>query len=166
MRFDRFGFVPQLIQARWEFGKLASEEVPPFAQNALELGYDGKYTRRIAGLTQPTNSDLQPLMPRFLAELGINKPTSRENAAFVLARYVAQGIIDGRVQPYEGARFISREIADELGQNLPDELIPFIGYASDYEDCVSYSGDPADRRGKIDRDIIENARILVTALAR
>lgn len=160
MRFDVLPFSPQLIQARWEFGKLPSEEVPRLAQDALEFGYDGKYIRRIAGLESPDSFDLQPLMPGFLAELGVTSKLSQRDAGLALARLVAQAIVDGRVKPYDGARFIWREIEVELWPNPPKELLCFTGNASEYEDCEFYSKHPEDVRKKIANDIMQDAREL------
>ncbi|MFI5117195.1 MAG: hypothetical protein ACHP8B_10925 [Terriglobales bacterium] len=160
MRFELLPFSPQLIQARWEFGKLPSEEAPRLAQDALELGHDGKYTRRIAGLIQPNWFDLEPLMAGFLAELGVETKLSREQAAMALARSVAQAIAEGRVQPYEGARFIWREIVNELWPNPPKSLMWFVGGASEYEDCEFYSQHPEETRREIEQGILEAAREL------
>lgn len=81
MRFERLPFSPQLIQARWTLDHLPSEDAPTLAQDALELGYDGKYVRRIAGLIGPDHADLLPLMPGFLLEMGISAPLQKEEAA-------------------------------------------------------------------------------------
>jgi hypothetical protein len=78
MRFDRLPFSPELIQARWVLGKLPSEDVPKLAQDALEFGHDGKNVRRIAGLIRPNQADLLPLMPGFLAEMGLSASLARE----------------------------------------------------------------------------------------
>ncbi|HWR16110.1 MAG TPA: hypothetical protein VN577_14880 [Terriglobales bacterium] len=166
MRFDLLPFSPQLIQARWEFGKLPSEELPRLAQDALELGYDGKYTRRIAGLESPDSFDLQPLMPGFLAELGVTSKLSQRNAGMALARLVAQAIVDGRVKPYDGARFIWREIEVELWPNPPEELLCFVGNASEYEDSEFYSEQPEDDRKTIAEEIIRGARELAATAAQ
>jgi hypothetical protein len=165
MRFDLLPFSAQLIQARWEFDQLPSEELPRLAQDALELGFDGKCTRRIAGLIQPNRADLQPLMAGFLAELGIMTKLSREQAGLELARLVAQAIIEGKITPYEGASFIWRQVANGLSYR-PKELMPFVGNASEYEDCGSYSQNHEETRRKIDEDIVQDARQLVTEITR
>lgn len=161
MRFDVLPFSPQLIQARWEFGKLPSEELPRLAQDALELGYDGQYTRRIAGLIHPDSFDLQPLMPGFFAELGVTATLPRREAGLTLAKLVAQAIVDCRVNPYQGARFIWREIVNELRTDAPKELLSFVGNASEYEDCEFYNQHPEGVRKKIANDITRDARELV-----
>jgi len=163
VRFDGFEFSPKLIQARWTFGRLPSEEAPLLAQTALELGYDGKFTRRLAGEMNPTFYDLQPLMPGFLAELGIQESISKEEAAHVLARFIAQAIVDGRVKPYVGASYIWREIVRDLYPNAPKELMPYVGNASDYEDCHYFvgCGSPNDIRREIEDGIIQYSRELL-----
>jgi hypothetical protein len=86
MRFERLPFSPRLIQARWVLDKLPSEEVPRLAQDALESGYDGKNVRRIAGLTQTDRAELLPLMPGFLAEMGVAATLPRDEAGWLVAR--------------------------------------------------------------------------------
>jgi hypothetical protein len=161
MRFGRLPFSPQLIQARWVLDKLPSEEVPRLAQDALEIGYDGKNMRQIAGLMQPNNAELQPLVPGFLAEMGLAATLSREEAGWLLARLVAEAISEARITPYEGARFIWREIANELWPNQQHPLLSFVGRASEYEDCESYSQHPEKTRRQIEEEIIKDARALL-----
>jgi hypothetical protein len=161
MRFDRLQFSPQLIHARWTLGKLPSEEAPSLAQDALEFGHDGKNVRRIAGLMRPNQADLLPLMPSFLAEMGVSAPLAREQAAWLLARLIAKGISERRVTPYEGARFIAYEIVNEVWPNQQHPLLSFVGLASDYEDCESYSQHPDKRRREIDEKIVEEARAVL-----
>jgi hypothetical protein len=161
MRFDALPFSPQLVQARWEFGNLPSEELPRLAQDALENGYDGANTRRIAGLINPDQFDLQPLMQGFLAELGLATKPTREEAALALARFVAQAILERKVGAYEGARFIWLDIVIEMWPNQPNALESFVGNASEYEDCVFYSQHPEEVRKKIERDIFEAAQELI-----
>lgn len=161
MRFERLPFSPHLIQARWVLGKLPSEQVPRLLQDALEIGYDGKNVRRIAGLMQPNKAELEPLMPGFLAEMGAATTLSREAAGWLLARFVAEGISEARITPYEGARFIWREIVNELWPNQPHPLLSFVGCASEYEDCESYSQHLEETRREIEQNIIEDARALL-----
>jgi hypothetical protein len=163
MRFDRLNFSPQLIQARWTLGKLPSEEAPSLAQDALEFGYDGKNVRRIAGLIRPVGADLLPLMPGFLTEMGISKPLTDEEAAWTLARLVANGISEGRITPYEGANFIWRDLVNQVWPNQQHPLLSLVAWASDYEDCESYTDRPEHRRQEIEEEIVKEARLLVSS---
>lgn len=161
MRFEQLPFSPQLIQARWTLAKLASEDAPKLAQGALEVGFDGKNIRRIAGLINPNHADLLPLIPGFFAEMGIAVPMGREEAAWSLARLIAEAISEGQITPYEGAKFIWRDIVNEVWPNEQHPLLSFVGCASDYEDCESYSQHPEGRRREIEQEIIEDARALL-----
>ncbi len=160
MRFERLPFSPRLIQARWVLYELPSEDLPRLAQDALESGYDGKNIRRMAGLMQPNRADLLPLMPGFLAEMGVAATLSSDEAGRLLARLVAQGISEGQITPYEGARFIWK-IFNALWPNQQHRLLSFVGHASEYEDCESYSQHPEKTRLQIEQDIIEDARALL-----
>jgi hypothetical protein len=163
MRFDRLPFSPELIQARWVLGKLPSEDVPKLAQDALEFGHDGKNVRRIAGLIRPNQADLLPLMPGFLAEMGLSASLAREQAAWLLARLIAKSISERRITPYGGARFIAYEIVSDVWPNQRHPLLSFVGLASDYEDCESYSHYPDRRRREIDEDIFKAARAFLVS---
>ena len=85
---------------------------------------------------------------------------------------IAQAIVEGQVRPYEGARFIAYEVANSLwGNDLQREFVPFIGLASEYEDCEHYiqhpedcrflSQTPAEIRRELEHQIIEAARNFV-----
>jgi hypothetical protein len=67
-------------------------------------------------------------------------------------RFWATEIIDGNLTPYEGARLIWWHGYLELG--CPDELTPFVGLASEWED------DP-DHRSLHEQDIVNEARQLI-----
>jgi hypothetical protein len=45
----------KLVAARWYLGDLSGEEMPAIACQALELGYDGKNLRRLAGTYESCN---------------------------------------------------------------------------------------------------------------
>jgi len=162
MQFKLLPFSPQLVQAGWEFGNLPSEDFPRIAQEALEAGFDGRCIRRIAGLTRPTRGDLQSLMGEFLQELGVETNLSRQEAGRVLARIAARAIAQGRISPYEGAVFIGYEIGNALS-DLRNEFVPFVGLASEYEDCGPYSGHSEQTRRKIEQEILNEARELAVS---
>lgn len=159
MLLNQLPFSPELIHARWEFGKVPTEDIPKLAQDALERGYDGDNIRKVAGLVAPTYFDLQPLKNGFLTELGITQELGKREAGLLLARMIADGIAKGHIAPYDGASFIWREIANELWHpEAPQELLPFIGEASEYEDCQFYAKNPDEVRREIERHIVELAR--------
>ena len=157
MNFRLLPFSPKLAQAGWEFGNLPGEEFPRIAQEALEAGFDGRCTRRIAGLIMPTRGDLQPLMQGFLRELGVEPNLSRQEAGRLLARIVAAAIVAGRISPYEGAVAIGYDIGNAV-RDLRKEFLSFVGLASEYEDCGPYSGQPTQIQCEIEQKIVDEAR--------
>lgn len=146
--FDVFTFSPQLIQARWQFDELPSEEAPIIGIDALELGFDGKYIRRLAGLIRPTTSEVDPLMPGFLNELGVTTTVQRTEAGMTLALFVAEAIADGQLEPFTGAIYIWVHIVNQMYPKPPLELLPFVGAASEYEDA-EWSNPPDEGRRKL-----------------
>jgi hypothetical protein len=158
MLLDQLPFSPQLIQAGWVLQKLPSERFPKFAVTALEKGYDGNYVRRVAGLDHPVNSDLLPLMPGFLNDLGLQGTLSVDEAGWILTRLIARGICDEQIRPYDGARYIWKEVVNCLWPNQQHPLLKFVGTAVQYEECESYSKNPEAIRREIDAEIIADAR--------
>src|ERR1035441_406346 len=78
-------FDPRLLQARWVLGGISAEELTVQAFSALERGFEGMALQQLAGLTQPTFSDLGTLPERVFADMGL-RPVDREQAvAFLLA---------------------------------------------------------------------------------
>jgi hypothetical protein len=142
---------------------LPSDDAPRIAQEALEHGYDGVATRKLAGLIRPIWSELNTLVPEFLTELGAAEALNEEDAGRLLAREVAKAIADGRVAPYDGARFLWREINIKLWPNGPSDLLPFVGLASEYEDCEYYGGNTKAIRAELAHQIVEQAREFIAS---
>jgi hypothetical protein len=155
-------FSPQLIQARWLLEMLPSDEAILAAQEALETGYDGPNVRRLAGLVLPNRFELEALMPEFLADMGIKGKLSKQEAGWALGCIIANSITEGRIRPYEGARFIWREIINEVWpNNAPEPLLKFLGGASEYEDCECYSNDLSETRRQIEQQIVKDSHALI-----
>ena len=133
MRFDLFPFSPQLIQARWVWH--------PALCSGKEIEVD---MREVTGID---DAGRELLVAMHVAG----------------ARLVAEGIVEAWISPYEGARFIWREIVNELWPNQQHPLLAFVGSASEYEDCNTYSGNPEETRRQIAQDIIEDARALLSS---
>jgi hypothetical protein len=136
--------------ARMVLGKLTSEEAIAEASSALDRGI---YSEALGLLlyAEPVWSEVGPLFSRSLSELGIRVPT-RERASLVLAREEARRIVSGEVSPYDGARRIWWEVANEEGAS--PSLLAFVGYASEWEDDQVH-------RPEYDALILEEARCLV-----
>lgn len=66
MSFDR-----EQIEARIALDLIASVDMPQIAQDALEAGFDGPATLRLAILERPTYFEVAEVLPRVLNELGL-----------------------------------------------------------------------------------------------
>jgi hypothetical protein len=141
----------ELAQALWQIGKLSAEKLPDVAIQALRRGFDGSALRELAGLQKPTKQDIGDLFDRALKEVEC-LPISKREASLIVAKNIAQEIINGNIEPYEGARRIWWDIWDQ-NREL-DELKVFVGLASGYEDEPNH-------QQKYANDIIKEARKLI-----
>jgi hypothetical protein len=138
------------IVAEWYLGLYPPEKMPMLAAWALEQGFDGTALRELAGRTNATYSDERDLIERALRELG-REPLDLSNAGRLLATLLCQQIVSGTTSPYQGASRIWA-IYDRCG--MPKSLIPFVGFASEWED------DP-EHRDHYDKLIAEAAKKLL-----
>ncbi len=115
-------FDPNLFVAEWYCGLNLPEDMPAFAADALEAGFDGPALRRLAGLVKPTSWDVGNLFLDAIDEIGVIEVRNREQAIFRLAKVVAKKILDGSMDALEGAQRLSR-YAMEAG--YPDGLAEF-----------------------------------------
>jgi hypothetical protein len=143
------------IAADWlALGKLRSEDAIAAASSALDRGV---YSESLGLLLyeQPIWSEVEPLFTKALSELGIPVPP-RAEASLAIAREYARQIIAGETSPYEGARRIWWEVANEPGAD--SSLLAFVGLASEWEDAPRY-------RPEYEAAIIEEAQRLVRGKA-
>jgi len=113
-------------------------------------------------MINPVKADIEPLLNGFFVELGLSESLSQEQAALILACYVAEAITAGREEPYEGARFIWWEIANAVDPT-PHRLLSFVGEASEYENCSPYDERGKQLRNEIEQQIIGDARDLLVS---
>jgi hypothetical protein len=146
-------FNPDLFVARWYCSKVNPESMPEFAADALEAGHDGRALRRLAGLINPTSWDVGDLFKEALLEIGNVKVLSKEQALMFLSRTTAANIIDGRIDPLDGAETIAG-YAMEAG--YPESLVEFFALAD-----MPRWGEHAPPRSKLVEDIFEQARLLL-----
>ena len=66
MAFDR-----PLIEAKLALEQIKTEEMPPLAWDALEAGFDGHWIRRMAALDGRQWSEIEPVLPHFMQEAGL-----------------------------------------------------------------------------------------------
>ncbi len=138
------------IAAEWYLGLYPPEKMPMVASWALERGFDGPALRELAGLATATYSDQRSLIELALGELG-KEALDVSSAGRLLATLLCQQIVSGTTSPFEGASRIWA-IYDRCG--LPKSLIPFVGFASEWED-------DRDHRDHYDKLITEAAKKLL-----
>jgi hypothetical protein len=125
------------VTAEWYLGPYPPEKMPMLAVWALEHGFDGPALRELAGCTTATYSDEVSLIERALRELG-KEPLDLSNAGQLLATLLCQQIVSGKTSPYEGA---SRIWSIYNRRGSPKSLIPFVGFASEWEDDLGHRDD-------------------------
>jgi hypothetical protein len=135
------------VTAEWYLGLYPPEKMPMLAVWALEQGFDGPALRELAACTTATYSDEGGLIERALRELG-KEPLDLSNAGRLLAILLCEQIVSGKTSPYEGASRIW-SVYGRCGR--PKSLIPFVGFASEWEDDL-------DHRDHYDKLIAEAAR--------
>jgi len=146
-------FNPDLFVASWYAGRVGPEDMPAFAADALEAGYDGQSLRRLAGLIRPTARDIGDLFERALREIGTVTVRSKEQALFLLSRLVAADIIAGQIEPLRGAEILA---SYAMILQYPDSLVNFFQLA-DLPRWGEYAPDPQ----KLAADIVAEAHRLL-----
>lgn len=121
------------------------------AADAIVEGHDGPAMVELA-IQGPEGTPTLEQVGAALAEVGVDMPSERD-ARCSEARLVARRIVEGAVEPYVGAAEIWWELAMR-NDLVIDELLPFVGDASDWEDLPG-------RRTEIEASILANARRLL-----
>jgi len=150
-------FDPNLFVARWYCGYVLPEDLPSFAADALEAGFDGYALRQLAGLVRPTSRDVGDLFVRSLGDMGLEKPGSIQEAILTIAKSVSKSIVDGTVDPFEGARRLSH-LAQTAG--YPESLAQFFFLTEELG-----IGEFARSRNLIRTDIVAEAEKLLAVTA-
>lgn len=146
-------FNPDMFVAKWYCGRVQPEDMPQFAADALEAGYDGPALRRLAGLIRPTAMDVGELFQQSLAEIGTVKIRNSEQAAILLVRTTLGDIVDQKIDPIRGASVIAGLVHT---LDYPDFLTPFLELAELSDE--TYMGEYAPPRAQLIKEIIEQTR--------
>lgn len=144
------------ILAKHVLDLLHVEELPGFALDAIQAGYDSPSLRQLAGTSEHDTEEAHKLFAKALSELGLPAPPAPK-AGLTLARDIAKEVLSGAIPPYEGAK----RIWDHVYTRLPElkQLRPFVGLASEYED-------DAEHRDDYSRQIIEKCKSLIAQEAK
>ncbi len=110
-----------------------ARSLPAIAITALSEGIDSPSMRVLAGLTGNEDpGDAENLFKEALSEIGMLLPTKRDAMMFLAANISSQ-IVDGSIDPYDGAK----EIWDLTLRNHDiqiSELDTFVYGASEWEE--------------------------------
>ncbi len=140
------------FQAKWQLGFIPPEQVPAAATAMRQAGVDGTSLAVLAGLIDPSRSEVEPLVCRFLVEVGAPSITDAE-ACWLLARAGVEAIAAGTVAPRKGAAQIGF-LCRKLG--MPELL----------RALASLSVDDSPDDSRLDDRIRATAREVLAALQR
>lgn len=147
-------FDPNLFVAKWYCSRLNPEDMPAFAVDALDAGFDGPALRRLAGLVKPTSYEVGDLFERTLGEIGIVEIRTKEQAVLKLAKMTAQAIVDEKLDAFTGAETLARYARD---LDYPAFLVEFFALVDE-----PASGDYARSRAAVRADILAEAKKLLS----
>ena len=146
-------FDPKMMMARWCAGCLYPEDLPGFAADALEAGFDGPALRALAGMRRPIGEDVGDLREKAIQEVG-EPPLSTMEAALILCRKIAKEIVDGTVAPIKGASMIH---AFGFDLEYPHWIDTFDTYGMEGDDPGKY----VMSKELFEQEVIEEARRLL-----
>ena len=99
---------PYRIAVLYYFGELGYWKMPRIAQDALEQGYDGPALRRLAGLINPVDADIDPKqIDTAFREMGVSAPLSKDEARLSLAAEVAAKALYAGANVFDQATHIA-----------------------------------------------------------
>lgn len=118
---------------------IPTEQLPARAQDALEEGFDGPHTLRVAILDPRWPYEIEHALPNMLTELGLTSITP-ETAAIRLATIRARQLLDSGEDPATSLPYFYRLLR---AGDCPDELYE-LAYLSD--EWESFEISPEEQR--------------------
>lgn len=140
-----------ITAAKYRLGMVSANDLPQIGVDALSEGFDTFSLCQLAGEDGSDSDESRRLFEKSLVELGVAIPTQNE-AGMIVSKSIAQEVLRGELDPYEGARRIWGKIYVH-NPNLKD-LTVFVGLASEFED------DPENREAYL-AEIVKECRSLV-----
>lgn len=125
----------RMIFVREQTGHLPVEALPDVAADLLVLGYDSPALRELAGHPRNDSRGARDLWAMVRDEVGVPYEDDAE-ARWMLVREWASRMVDGSLDPVEGANAILGCGWFELGQ--PVELNGFVALMDDWEEMPSH----------------------------
>jgi hypothetical protein len=96
-------FEPEIVEVQLALNRIGTTDMPKLAQDALEAGFDGPATRRLAALSFPTIFEVRAVLPRAMQEWQIDTISS-VSAALRLAKHRARDILASGDDPLKHIR--------------------------------------------------------------
>ena len=123
-----------LAMAKWQLAEfLPAADVQKLAIRLLEEGRSSPALYELAGTPAfALGRDLDGLVEQMFNELDVQRLTDGE-ATLLLAQQIADDIVNGRIEPYEGARRIWM-LSDDLDDTNRRAVRGFIRLAATIED--------------------------------
>ena len=114
-------FDPHSLAVLYYFGDLGYWKLPRMAADALEHGFDGQALRRLAGIIDRVESEIQTAeVDSAFREMGVNAPISKAEARLTLAAESARNAVTGWSNVFNEATHIRIHLC-EVGET-PAEL--------------------------------------------
>jgi hypothetical protein len=114
---------PILLASRWLCGDLLPEDVPKTAIELIEAGREESSVYRVAAEVKVNSrDDVEVLLGRMFAALGVEYPMSLEDARLTVARQIAREVVAGRRDPWTAAARLDRAVPhwETQDQNILD----------------------------------------------
>lgn len=144
---DDMPFDPATFEAEVALKLIPTERLPAAAQEALEAGFDGPRTLRMAILEPAAGWAIDQALPPMMEELRL-RSISPEEAALMLARQRAQRLVETGEDPFQSMPYFHQLL---VAGDYPDELYD-LAYFDD-EDSFYASN---EEKLKYAREALEN----------
>ncbi|HVE79803.1 MAG TPA: hypothetical protein VNA89_13120 [Gemmatimonadaceae bacterium] len=148
-----------ILQAQWQVGAVAPEDVPAKALALLDDATAYPAVLELAMMHGASVWEIRPVVERAFAEAGL-PPVTNEQAHWRLAYATAREIVAGETASREGAEVLWR-ICNELDYPMP--LRYFVYLAADYGEGPE---GPVTEAAWFDARIVEAARELLAREGR
>jgi hypothetical protein len=143
------------VAAQRRLDLLGPRDVISWANNRIASGDDASTLLSLALMSDTYGADVDEQLEQLLDEIGAPR-LDDVRAAMIVARMIAQKIVDGSLSPIEGSRTIWWRIVRRVPEAEP-RLRQFIGLASEWEDAPS-------QRSAYEKDIEDEAARLLQEL--
>jgi hypothetical protein len=129
---EQVKFEPNKLAVLYYFGDLSYWRLPAISADALAHGFDGPALRKLAGLVNPVESDIQPgEIDSAFREMGVAAPISKDEARLILATEAARRAMSGESNVFNEATHIRIHICG--WNDAPPELQPIVSLSEQSE---------------------------------